>query len=86
MANRSREGCKGELMVRLSMERLQQSRRPARSGDKCQCDQCTGRLKVYSTRIIQSQDIRVQYLECRMCGWKPDNTVRIPLEFAPPRK
>jgi hypothetical protein len=66
------------------MERLNQTRK--RSGDPCGCDSCTGRLTVYSTHIREEEGVRVQYLECNLCHWKPDNTVRVPLEFAPPRR
>lgn len=69
--------------MRLTMERLSQNRR---SGDPCGCDNCRGRLKVYSTHIHKAEGIRVQYLECNRCQWKPDNTQQVSLEYAPPRK
>ena len=61
-------------------------RRPHRPGDACECAACRGRLRVYTTRIV-SETQRVQYLECNLCAWKPDDNKRIvPLEFAPPRQ
>ena len=70
--------------MRLRMERLNQARL-ARRGDKCSCPECTGRLHVYSTRVKEAEGVRVQYLECGVCKWKPDNVIRIPLEYAPKR-
>jgi len=69
--------------MRLSMDRLNQQRR---RGDPCGCAACRGHLVVYSTRILHNEGVRVRYLECSACDYKPNNVERIPLEYAPPRK
>jgi len=68
--------------MRLAMDRLTQKRR----GDPCGCEQCRGHLVVYSTHIRHEEGVRVRYLECSDCDWKPDNVERVALEYAPPRK
>lgn len=72
-------------MRRLSLQRLTLNRR-SRSGDRCGIPECAGKLEVYSTRVKLNEDVRVQYLRCSRCSWKPsDNKLIIPLDFAPVR-
>lgn len=50
--------------------------RGARPGDPCQ--QCGGRVKVYCSK--RTGTVRIQYMKCGKCGWKPKyNTRRVPL-------
>jgi hypothetical protein len=71
-------------MRRTSMDRLIITRR--RSGDPCGCAKCLGKLAVQNTRVKEAAQVRVQYLACDLCNWRPeDNKVIIPLEFAPAR-
>lgn len=68
----------------MNHERMQLTRRH-RSGDACECDQCRGRLKVVNTEVRLDLDVRIRYLACNDCGWRPeDNKQIVPLEFAPP--
>lgn len=61
------------------------SERKPQSGDRCRMPGCGGKLKTYSTRVVA--DVRVRYLECDECGYKPlGNKLIIPLRFAPPRR
>lgn len=70
--------------MRRSMDRLIISRR--KSGDPCDCAKCRGHLEVANTKVKEAAGVRVQYLACDLCAWRPeDNKVIIPLEFAPPR-
>lgn len=56
-------------------------------GDACECANCKGKLRVQTTRINRSEGVRVRYLSCSFCEWKPaDYKLVVPLEFAPPRK
>lgn len=58
----------------------------SRPGDKCQQENCEGRLCVYTTRINFALKHRVRYLHCQVCGHKPDgNKWIVPLEYAPSR-
>ena len=71
--------------MRLQMARLNIKRRP-RSGDSCQCAKCTGRLRVQTTIVKEEQGVRIQYLSCELCHFKPEqHKVIIPLDMAPPR-
>jgi hypothetical protein len=70
----------------MAMERLNISRRKSRSGDACQCAKCRGHLKVKTTIVKEDEGVRVQYLACTLCNFKPDdNKIIVPLDFAPPR-
>ncbi len=71
--------------MRLSMERLNQSRRP-QSGDPCGCAKCRGFLKVVDSKVKIDLQVRVRYLGCGECGYRPDDNKQIiPLEYAPQR-
>jgi hypothetical protein len=64
----------------------QQGIAPPRPGDRCSCDGCAGRLRVYKTRINFSLAVRVRYLHCPDCGNLPiANKWILPLEYAPER-
>lgn len=74
-------------MKRLSLQRLffDRNRIPDHlPGDECQCDGCTGRLKVYATkyRNIDGERWRVRYLHCNACHHRPEeNKNLIPPQF-----
>jgi hypothetical protein len=73
-------------VIRLNHERLNIARKPC-SGDRCGCARCKGYLEVANTRVKETAGVRVQYLACNLCSWRPENNkLVIPLEFAPPRK
>jgi hypothetical protein len=45
---------------------------------------CEGRLRTYSSKVVA--DVRVRYLACKVCRWKPlGNKLVIPLRYAPRR-
>lgn len=70
--------------MRLSVERLRIRRR---SGSPCGCSRCRGKLRVANTLVKEAIGVRVQYLACDLCHWRPaDNKVIIPLEYAPARR
>ena len=72
--------------MRLSMQRLSLARNQRQSGDRCECDSCAGRLVVENTRVKRDEGVRVQYLACRECGWRPqDNKLVRSLELFPAR-
>jgi hypothetical protein len=57
-------------MIRLSMERLKQTRKHV-PGEACGCANCRGSLYVYASRTVGG--IKTQYLECNTCDWKPED-------------
>lgn len=63
--------------------------KPTRPGDPCQnpaCE-CTGRIKIHTTKINFRGKRRVRYMHCPKCGWIPEDSKWIvPLEHAPPRR
>ena len=60
------------------------SDRKPQSGDRCQMPGCDGRFTTYSTRVVG--DVRIRYLHCNTCGYKPlENKLIIPLRYAPRR-
>lgn len=59
----------------------------SRPGDRCEAKDCTGRLKVYVTRINFSTKVRTRYLHCPICKRVPEmNKWIVPLEYAPAQK
>lgn len=68
--------------MRLKMQRLTMHRNQRQSGDQCECDACRGRLVVENTRAKPAIGMRVQYLACNQCGWRPENNKLIrPLDM-----
>lgn len=60
------------------------SERKPQSGDRCPMPGCDGRLRTYSSKVVA--DVRVRYLACKVCRWKPlGNKLIIPLRYAPRR-
>jgi DNA-directed RNA polymerase subunit RPC12/RpoP len=60
--------------------------KPPRPNDACQCPGCSGRLRVYKTRINFVRAERTRYLHCPECGHLPEaNKWILPLEYAPSR-
>jgi transcriptional regulator NrdR family protein len=57
-----------------------------RLGEKCpNCK--TGIYKVLNTRVSDEQDVRVRWLGCGCCGYRPpDNKQVVPLAAAPRRR
>jgi hypothetical protein len=50
-----------------------------RSGDRCECKECQGRLHVRNSE--QHGDHQIQYLACAVCGHRPsDNKVVVPAD------
>lgn len=73
--------------MRLNQKRLSMQRNTRHSGDRCECSACQGFLIVENTRIKREVGVRVQYLACNECGWRPeDNKLVHPLALFPPRK
>lgn len=77
------------MTKRLSIQRLYLARDRESvpqhlPGDQCECADCRGRLKVYSThlRVIDGEEWRVRYLHCNACHHRPEgNKNLIPAEF-----
>lgn len=56
-------------------------------GDPCPREACIGVLRVYSTKVLARENVRIRYLHCRLCHCLPDNNQQIvPLQYAPPRR
>lgn len=53
-------------------------------GQQCPCKECRGTMRVETSRINFTLDIRVRHLVCDACGRRGKQVV--PLEFAPPKK
>lgn len=56
---------------RLNLKRKHQP------GDACECAECKGRLWVYTTRPKPAEGVRVQYMACFLCKWKPEDSKRV---------
>ena len=49
-----------------------------------ECPNCDeGSLTVYCTRADKEADVRVQYLKCRHCGYRPPEPRIVPLSSVP---
>jgi hypothetical protein len=71
-------------MVR--QQKIRTLHRRYNSGDRCECAQCQGKLSVYSTHVKPDAGVRVRYLSCDICHWRPvENKVIVPLAYAPRR-
>jgi hypothetical protein len=56
-------------------------------GDPCPREACNGLLKVYSTKVLLTEKVRIRFLHCRCCKSRPErNQEVIPLEYAPPQQ
>lgn len=54
----------------------------AEIGERCRCG---GRVGVVNTFV--TGEVRVRYLGCRECGWRPEQNKQVlPVEYAPRRR
>lgn len=54
--------------------------------DPCPQPKCPGVMHVANTKVDEEAGMRIRYLACSVCGFRPaNNALMVPLEFAPRR-